>query len=197
MRKRYRRYRIKKRRRLCHRRRQKIMLFLIPFFVVMTIILTCNLFGEKHDMPHYVESSEKGYFTWPTPSLHTVTSKFSQKRLHPVFCKYRPHNGIDISGLNAMGAPVIAIADGIVIMVQPDGGERGLNIKVQHNIGEDVWVSRYQHLSSVNVSVGDSVLRGTVIGAVGNSGVGTGAHLHIEITYNGVLIDPLLLLDKS
>lgn len=168
------------------------MLFMIPFFLVMTIILTCNLCGKKDDLPEYIKSN--GYFAWPTPSLHTVTSEFTPKRFHPVFCKVRPHNGIDISGPNAMGSPVISIADGIVIMVQTDGGERGLNIKVQHNIGTDVWVSRYQHLSSVNVSFGDKVFQGTVIGAVGNSGVGTGAHLHIEISYNGVLIDPLVLL---
>ena len=95
-----------------------------------------------------------------------------------------------------MGSPVIAIADGTVIMVDPDGGERGMNIKVQHTIGEDVWVSRYQHLSAIKVEVGDKVQRGTVIAAVGNSGIGTGAHLHIELTYNGVLIDPLPLIKQ-
>lgn len=193
MRKRYRRYRIRKKQFYLTKKQQK-KLFLIPFFVVLTVILTCNLCAPKDDLPDYIRSNS--YFAWPTPSLHTVTSGFTPKRFHPVFCKVRPHNGIDISGPDAMGSPVIAIADGIITLVQQDGGERGLNIRIQHNIGRDVWVSRYQHLSSVNVSIGDKVSQGTVIGAVGNSGVSTGAHLHIEITYNGVLIDPLILLER-
>lgn len=165
--------------------------------MLMTSGILEEMFGDIYNLPDYIESAEGGYFAWPTPTLHTVTSKFASVRLHPVLGINRPHNGLDISGANAMGSPVIAIADGTVVMVDPDGGERGMNIKVQHNIGKDVWISRYQHLSAIKVSVGDHVQRGTVIAAVGNSGIGTGAHLHIELTYNGVLIDPLPLISSK
>lgn len=153
-----------------------------------------QMFGDVYDLPDYIESAGNGYFGWPTPELHTVTSKFAAVRKHPVLGINRPHNGVDISGANAMGSPVCSIDEGVVTQVTLKGGERGINIKVQHNIDDDVWVSRYQHLSEVKVSVGDKVKKGTVIGAVGNTGIGTGPHLHIELTYNGVLIDPLPLI---
>lgn len=153
-----------------------------------------EMFGGLYDLPDYIEDAAGGYFAWPTPKLHSVTSKFASVRVHPVLGMKRAHNGVDISGSNAMGSPVIAIEGGTVIYVDMAGGERGINIKVQHKIGDDVWISRYQHLSAVKAAVGDEVTRGTVIGAVGNTGIGTGAHLHIELIYNGVLIDPLPLI---
>lgn len=162
--------------------------------LLMTGGILDEMFGDVYDLPDYIESVEGGYFGWPTPELHTVTSKFAAIRMHPVLGIPRAHNGVDISGSNAMGSPVIAIEDGTVIYLNLSGGERGINIKVQHKIGDDIWISRYQHLSAVKVEVGDVVKRGTVIGAVGNTGIGTGPHLHIELTYNGVLIDPLPLI---
>lgn len=162
--------------------------------MLMTSGVMEQMFGEIYDLPDYIESAGGEYFGWPTPDLHTVTSPFAAARKHPVLGITRPHNGVDISGANAMGSPVCSIDDGVVIQIDLKGGERGKNIKVKHTIGEDVWVSRYQHLSVVKVTIGQKVHKGTVIGAVGNTGIGTGAHLHIELTYNGVLLDPLPLI---
>ncbi|WP_324825082.1 M23 family metallopeptidase [Sinanaerobacter sp. ZZT-01] len=162
--------------------------------MLMTAGILDEMFGDLYDLPDYIDTTEGGYFAWPTPELHTVTSKFASVRVHPVLGIKRAHNGVDISGSNAMGSPVIAIEDGTVIYVNLSGGERGINIKVQHKIGDDIWISRYQHLSAAKVEVGDEVKLGTVIGGVGNTGIGTGPHLHIEITYNGVLIDPLSVI---
>lgn len=153
-----------------------------------------EMFGDVYVLPDYIESAQNSYFGWPTPELNTITSEFSAVRKHPVFGIKRPHNGVDISGNNAMGAIVCSIDDGIVTQVNLNGGERGINIKIQHHIEDDIWISRYQHLSAVNVYVGQKVYKGTEIGAVGNTGIGTGPHLHIELTYNGVLIDPLPLI---
>lgn len=162
--------------------------------MLMTSGVMEEMFGDVYNLPDYIESAGGGYFGWPTPELHTVTSPFAAARKHPVLGITRPHNGVDISGANAMGSPVCSIDNGVVILVDLDGGERGINVKIQHNIGDDVWTSRYQHLSVSKVTVGQKVKKGTVIGAVGNSGIGTGPHLHIEITYNGVLLDPLPLI---
>ncbi|QIB69321.1 M23 family metallopeptidase [Aminipila butyrica] len=153
-----------------------------------------QLFEHVNDLPYYIQSEVGGYFAWPTPELHTVTSKFSAARKHLILGITRAHNGVDISGADAMGSPVVAIDDGVVLSVNLNGGERGVNIRVQHNMGEDVWVSRYQHLASVEVEVGQVVAKGTVIGTVGNSGISTGPHLHLELTYNGVLVDPLPMI---
>ncbi|PIZ99914.1 MAG: hypothetical protein COX78_01280, partial [Candidatus Levybacteria bacterium CG_4_10_14_0_2_um_filter_35_8] len=55
--------------------------------------------------------------------------------------------------------------------------------------------THYNHLSGVNVSVGQSVTVGkTVIGWVGLTGRTTGAHLHFEVSKNGSLINPLAIL---
>lgn len=153
-----------------------------------------KLFGNVYALPDYIKSAKGSYFQWPTPELHKITSKFASARKHPVFGMTRAHNGVDISGSKAMGSPVVAIDDGVVIYVNLNGGERGINVKIQHNIGDDVWISRYQHLSVSSVTVGQKVTKAQIIGSVGNSGIGTGPHLHLEVTYNGVLIDPLLLI---
>ena len=153
-----------------------------------------EMFGDVYDLPDYIEVTDGGFFGWPTPELKTVTSKFNKNRLHPTLNIIRPHNGVDISGANAMGSPVVSIHEGKVIQVDTNGGERGINIRVQHEVEGDIWVSRYQHLSAVNCKVGDKVKKGNVIGAVGNTGIGTGPHLHIELTFNGVLLDPLPLI---
>lgn len=153
-----------------------------------------EMFADVYELPDYIKAAEDGYFQWPTPELHKITSRFAAARKHPVFGITRAHNGVDISGSDAMGSPVVAIDDGTVISVNLNGGERGINIRIQHNIGDDVWISRYQHLSVASAAVGQKVTKGTLIGNVGNSGICTGPHLHLEITYNGVLIDPLPLI---
>lgn len=151
-----------------------------------------EMYGDgATELPDYIVSSANGYFGWPTPTLHTVTSPFNPHRLNPVLGVVRAHNGCDISGPNALGAPVVSIDAGTVTQVNMHGGERGIYIRIKHSDG---WASLYQHLSAVKVQVGDEVQRGTVIGAVGNTGIGTGAHLHIEITYNGKLLDPFPLI---
>lgn len=152
-----------------------------------------EMYGDEisTELPDYIVPSANGYFGWPTPTLHTVTSPFNPHRLNPVLGVVRAHNGCDISGPNAMGAPVVSIDAGTVTQINMHGGERGIYIRIKH---ADGWASLYQHLSAVKVQVGDEVQRGTVIGAVGNTGIGTGAHLHIEITYNGKLLDPFPLI---
>ena len=52
----------------------------------------------------------------------------------------------------------------------------------------------YQHLSKRSVSVGAVVKQGQAIGVTGSSGVGSGPHLHFEITENGQLVNPLKYL---
>lgn len=174
-------------------------------FALMAIVFISCIFtilgrnmpsGDADELPDYVKSAGEGYFQWPTPELNEITSKFAAARKHPVFGITRAHNGVDISGNDAMGSPVVAIGDGVVISVNLNGGERGINIRIQHNIGDDVWISRYQHLSVASAAVGQKVTKGTLIGSVGNSGICTGPHLHLELSYNGILIDPLLLIKK-
>ncbi len=71
----------------------------------------------------------------------------------------------------------------------------GYVIHIQHENG---IVSIYKHASSLSKNIGDIVLKGDIVGTVGNAGTqSTGPHLHIEIWRNGVPQNPLMYLVKS
>ena len=65
---------------------------------------------------------------------------------------------------------------------------RGVTTIIDHGIGV---FSGYWHQKALNVEVGQEVVRGDVIGYVGNTGLSTGPHLHWEIWVNGVQVDPI------
>ena len=149
------------------------------------------MFGEVYELPEFIVVDGNGYFAWPTPDLHEITSPYGW-RIHPIYGTRKFHAGIDIAGSGAMGKPVIAAADGVVtLVVLEDRSDAGLNVRIRH-IDEDSkeWQTRYCHLSQILVSEGDQVVRGQVIGAVGSTGASTGPHLHFEMKYMGQLIDP-------
>lgn len=88
------------------------------------------------------------------------------------------YNGIDIAA--PVGTPILASADGAVILARTSGynGGYGLYVVIKHNNGTQTL---YAHMSRVNVSVGQTVTQGEVIGAVGNTGRSTGPHIHFEV----------------
>lgn len=88
------------------------------------------------------------------------------------------YNGVDLAA--PLGAPILAAADGEVIVAKRSGynGGYGAYIVIQHGNGSQTL---YAHASSVSVAVGEQVSKGQVIGGVGNSGRSTGPHLHFEI----------------
>jgi murein DD-endopeptidase MepM/ murein hydrolase activator NlpD len=96
------------------------------------------------------------------------------------------HNGVDFAA--PIGTPIFAPANGKVIewFETPKGG---LQMKVQHDNG---IVTGYAHLSKRIADEGQIVLAGEKIAEVGNTGIGTGAHLHFTVTINGAKVDPLL-----
>ena len=73
----------------------------------------------------------------------------------------------------------------------PDGQGYGNRVVLDHGNG---YRSMYAHLSNVYVSVGETVSRGQLIGQMGSTGRSTGTHLHLEIHYNGVPVNPLAIL---
>jgi murein DD-endopeptidase MepM/ murein hydrolase activator NlpD len=100
------------------------------------------------------------------------------------------HQGLDIS--TSKGQPVYATANGTVQSAAYTG-EYGNLIVINHDFGLS---TRYGHLSKFNVTPGQSVKRGDVIGHVGSTGRSTGAHLHYEILANGKLVNPRQLLTR-
>ena len=102
----------------------------------------------------------------------------------------RMHEGIDFTP--GLGAPIQAIADGVVTSATEAGGAYGVNIRIEHVIDGKVVESHYAHMinGSMKVQVGDQVHVGQVIGNTGNTGRSTGPHTHFEIRYNGTAVDP-------
>lgn len=94
------------------------------------------------------------------------------------------HTGLDLAG--STGSPVYASDGGTVSFAGWSGGY-GKVIKINHGNGYETY---YAHLSSINVSNGQKVAKGEMIGRVGNTGNSTGPHLHFEIRLNGRTLNP-------
>ena len=144
------------------------------------------------DLQELVEIMRGQRQTWDsTPSIIPVeendywfSSGFGWRR-SPFTGLKEFHNGLDIS--SRKGTPVVAPATG---KVTKKGYDKylGKYIKIDH--GRQI-VTTYGHLSGFNVSPGQKVLRGDVIGFMGNSGLSTGHHLHYMIKIKNRCVNPL------
>jgi hypothetical protein len=122
----------------------------------------------------YTGAVGDGVFVWPADN-HTLSGyDFSSI-----------HHGIDIRA--GLGAPIYAADNGVVVYAGPNDYGYGNLIMIDHGNG---WVSVYGHLSQWNVTCGQSVFRGNLIGLAGNTGNSSGAHLHFEVRYNGAYVNP-------
>ena len=129
-----------------------------------------------------------GGYIWPVTTSKRVTSPFG-KRNTGISGASTNHRGIDIGGVY-YSSTVYAAKAGTVI-ISSSNNVRGQYIVISHGSGN---TTTYQHLSKRSVSVGTVVKQGQAIGVTGSSGVGSGPHLHFEITENGQLINPLKYL---
>lgn len=120
---------------------------------------------------------------WPTVSKK-ISSSFGY-RSDPFTGRSAFHAGIDIAG--RVGDPIYAAASGKVTAADRRGA-RGIYAIIEHPNGLETW---YLHLDSLNVSVGDRVQQGDVIGKLGNTGRSTGPHLHFQVVKNNQTIDPM------
>ena len=117
------------------------------------------------------------------PVKSRITSNYGTRN-DPFTGKPKKHRGIDFAG--KIGTELMAVAPGRVV----SAGERvgyGTTVEIDHGLG---FTTLYAHLSQINVSRGDWVRPGTVIGLAGSSGRSTGPHLHYEIRYKGAPFDP-------
>lgn len=99
------------------------------------------------------------------------------------------HTGVDLA--TPTGTPVAAVSAGTVTSAG-DSGAYGQRVGITHPDGTQ---SMYAHMSRIDVSVGDVVEAGDLVGAVGTTGNSTGPHLHLEVRSSaGVPIDPVKAL---
>ncbi len=117
------------------------------------------------------------------PANGRFSSGFGMRR-HPILGYVRMHKGVDIAA--PWGSPVYAASDGVIQFAGRSAGY-GNFIKVSHGNG---YGTGYGHLSRILVRSGQHVRRGQQIGAVGNTGLSTGPHLHYELYRGGVAVNP-------
>ncbi|MFN3370042.1 MAG: M23 family metallopeptidase [Sphingomonadaceae bacterium] len=120
----------------------------------------------------------------------TLTSGFGM-RADPFHGRAARHAGLDLAG--AHGEPILAAAAGRVVRAERFGAY-GLTVDIDHGRG---ILTRYAHLSSIGVRVGERVMMGQQIGGMGSTGRSTGTHLHYEVRIDGQPVDPRPFIESS
>lgn len=135
-------------------------------------------------------------FSWPL-SNHVLTAGW-------YYSDGSLHRAIDFEA--SVGTPVFAAEDGIItsayrwngVVTSGDNNSYGNYIIIEHeNYKNGNLRTLYAHLQTLLVKVGDAVKEGTIIGYTGNTGNVTGPHLHFEVRYNGIRVNPLNWLDSN
>lgn len=120
---------------------------------------------------------------------YTVTSSYGW-RAHPITGAPDFHKGLDFGA--PYNTPLYAIADGVVTRTVNGGSTVGGDLTIE-SVVDGVRVEfRYHHMENVTnyVREGDSVKAGQLVTRVASTGISTGAHLHLEVRVEGVLVNP-------
>lgn len=146
---------------------------------------------EEEETP--ATPSTGGGYVWPCPGIYLITAWFGEDRTTYA------HGAIDIGC--PMNSTVVAAESGTVeytCTCCTHNWGKGGSCGCGGGFGNYVWMSHgngketiYGHLTTVLVSPGQYVTKGTVIGYSGTTGYSTGPHLHFECRYNGVKYDPM------
>ena len=148
--------------------------------------LASFLFLILSSMHQYPNDAPRGTIILPVMGA-TITSPFGIRR-HPITHRPSFHSGVDLSAYE--NAPLRTVGAGVVIFAGNYLGYGNL-IVIKHAGG---FTSHYAHCKAIIVSVGQNVVSGELIGAIGATGRATGPHLHFEIRKQGVPIDPLVAI---
>ncbi|MFN3604230.1 MAG: M23 family metallopeptidase [Leptonema sp. (in: bacteria)] len=130
----------------------------------------------KQDLGRRILEVEANKLLWPLENLF-LTSRYGKR-----FDKL--HTGVDFA--TPIGTPVLAVQNGFV---KKSGwmGEYGYAVIIQHPDGKDTW---YAHLSEIFLLEGENVEIGQIIGLSGSTGRSTGPHLHFEVRYENIPLNP-------
>lgn len=121
-------------------------------------------------------------FIWPAQGA--ITGVFGSQRVLNGKPK-RPHFGLDIAA--PAGTPIVAPADGVVVIASPDMYYTGGTVLLDHGYG---LTSVYSHMQEVRVSEGQRLRQGDPLGAMGATGRVTGVHLDWRINWFDQRLDP-------
>ena len=152
--------------------------------------LTAIYFEKQKGQGNYYNlegrSLARAFLRFPL-EFTSISSHFTESRLHPLLKTNLPHTGVDFAAQR--GTPVRAVGDGVISEAGWNGGY-GKAIDIKH---DPTYLSRYAHLQAFapGIRPGVSVTKGQVIGYVGSTGRSTGPHLHFELYKDQQFIDPL------
>lgn len=123
------------------------------------------------------------------PATYRMSSPFGY-RSDPLLGYTKRHTGMDFAC--PPGNPIYATGDGVVVLAKYDHSGYGRHVEIDHGFG---YVTRYAHMSRLDVEEGQVVRRGDCIGLSGRSGRITGPHLHYEVIYRGNYVNPAWYMD--
>lgn len=116
--------------------------------------------------------------------LTLLTASYGM-RIHPFYRTLQSHQGVDYTVPE--GSRVFATADGRVKEIAARSTS-GRTVVIDHGNG---YETSYSHLLAINLTKGQSVRRGDIIGLTGNTGLSMAPHLHYEVRHNGMRVDPI------
>lgn len=138
-------------------------------------------------------AKQKNEMLASTPAIQPISNKKLSRlasgfgiRIHPIYKVKKMHWGCDFTA--PTGTPIYATGDGVVELVEKKYGGYGKQVEIDHGFG---YVTKYAHMSKFNVTKGQKVKRGEIIGYVGNTGTSTAPHLHYEVIYKGKKVNPV------
>ena len=149
--------------------------------------ITAKIKAEEESGVTPTNRYDGGKFKWPTTSTR-ITSPYGDTS-----DRTSPHKGVDIGAVKAgvSGDPVYAAYDGKVVIAHRQSeyySTAGNYVMIYHGNG---LYTRYLHLDSLSVSVGQQVTKGQKLGVMGNTGNSFGAHLHFDVMLNGSYVNPM------
>lgn len=116
----------------------------------------------------------------------TLLAAGKKPLINPFHRAMREHHGVDY--LIPEGTTVFATADGIVKSLSEKNTSHGKAITISHGNG---YETSYSHLLDIRVKRGQRVKRGDIIALSGNSGLSFAPHLHYEVIYRDIRVDPV------
>lgn len=116
----------------------------------------------------------------------TLLAAGKKPLINPFHRTMREHHGVDY--LVPEGTPIFATADGVVQTLSEKNTTHGKAITIDHGNG---YQTSYSHLLDIRVKKGQRVKRGDIIALSGNSGLSFAPHLHYEVIFNGMRVDPV------
>lgn len=157
-----------------------------------TSVSWAQVLQERYASRDYTYAVGSGAIRWPFPYAVPISDGFGERAAPCRGCSSM-HYGVDF--LPGVGAPIFAIADGVVTQHDEDDNGFGNSVVITHVIDGKV-TSTYAHMQagSSPLQVGQSVVVGEFVGLVGSTGAATGPHLHLEVAVEGVKIDPFTWL---